>query len=174
MSGAIFSEDFITLLKLHQNLSFAPNGGVEEFSKILDILCQRRKRPRLALEQTTLWNRQIGTEETACLTSLTPSSATVIDGHLNIGKLLQEMKGQILRAPQTNRNDRSIVLWVRVENAIVLLGSDLGEVGDPGRGWSAVLLSGINRPKAQVFKVPHHGSPTSDLDAVWSDLLHPK
>jgi hypothetical protein len=55
----------------------------------------------------------------------------------------------------------------------LLLGSDLEETGHPGTGWSVILGSSTYpQGKASVFKIPHHGSQTSDQPQVWQDMLH--
>ena len=105
------------------------------------------------------------------IVALSPSSATVLKGHLNIGKLLQDAARYRGRMPSGNRNDRSVVLWVRLGHAVALLGSDLEETGGREEGWSAIVLSDIKRKTASAFKVPHHGSKTSHLDSVWTKLL---
>jgi beta-lactamase superfamily II metal-dependent hydrolase len=174
ISGAVFCEDFITLIQLYRDSGFGRGGGVQEFAKVLEILKKRNKKPKLVVEQTTIWNRDKDGTEEACLVALTPSSATVIDGHLHLHELLRTSQTQNLRLIETNRNDRSIVLWLKIGSAVALFGSDLEEVGDNNRGWSAVLLSSVGRSKSQLFKVPHHGSETAHEDRVWSDLLVPK
>ena len=173
-SAAFFSEEFITLIELYKQFQIGVGGGVKEFARTLEILLERRKKPFLAMEQMTIWNAFRDGKEAASLVALSPSSATIIEGHLNIGTLLQEAQLQNLRVTETSRNDRSVVLWLRAGNAIALLGSDLEETGAKDQGWSAVLLSTVERPKAQIFKVPHHGSITGHVDQVWSDLLVPQ
>jgi hypothetical protein len=170
VSGAVFCREFLTLIRLYDNSQFVSGPSVKEYAKILEILSKRGKQPLLAQQQMTIWNRNVGDQEVACLISLAPSSAEVINGHKNIAKMLKH--GQLA---ETNRNERSVVLWLKVENAIVLLGGDLEEVNDKDRGWSAIILSDVKRPKAQLFKVPHHGSSTSHNQQIWSDLLvaHP-
>lgn len=172
-SAAIFSEEFLTLIELYKQIQFGVGGGVKEFARIIEILLQRQRKPLLAMERMTIWNSLRDGREVASLVALTPSSATIIEGHLNIGQLLQDARAQNLRVTETSRNDRSVVLWLRAGNAIALLGSDLEETGAKDQGWSAVLLSPVERPKAQIFKVPHHGSITGHVDQVWSDLLVP-
>ncbi|MHA3703751.1 MBL fold metallo-hydrolase [Jatrophihabitans sp. YIM 134969] len=67
-------------------------------------------------------------------------------------------------------NELAIALWVQAGNASILLGSDLTN-GPERCGWSAVLATFAPAQKASLFKVPHHGSPTSQNDEVWSQLL---
>ena len=61
------------------------------------------------------------------------------------------------------------MLWVGVEDVVVLLGSDLEK-----RGWIEILQS-EERPtsKASVFKVPHHGSESAHEPDAWKRMLNP-
>jgi hypothetical protein len=54
----------------------------------------------------------------------------------------------------------------------LLLGADLEEDGDSDLGWSAIV-SMNERPqgKAQIFKIPHHGSKNGHYRPVWDLML---
>jgi beta-lactamase superfamily II metal-dependent hydrolase len=171
VSGAVFSEEFITLIKLRDNFDFGVSAGVAEFTKVINVLLDQNRELSFAYEQQTLWNRRDSGHETASLVALAPSSATVIDGHLSVAHLLHQQSELSLSLPETDRNHRSVVLWLKVGNAVALLGSDLMQVDDNSRGWSAILSSAVSREKGQVFKVPHHGSETSHNERIWRDLL---
>ena len=69
-------------------------------------------------------------------------------------------------------NEVSVAMWVRIRETDILLGADLEESGQTGRGWIAVLDSS-ERPqgRAAVFKVAHHGSITGHHDRIWTELL---
>jgi beta-lactamase superfamily II metal-dependent hydrolase len=166
VSGALFGKEFLTLIRLYNNAHFTTTSDVKEYAKVLDILESRKKQPILASQQMTLWNRNNAGNEVAALVALAPSNAELIEGHRNVADMLTSKQ---LR--DTNRNHRSVVLWLRVENAVALLGSDLEELNDKQRGWSAIILSEVKRSKAQVFKVPHHGSSSSHHDQIWTELL---
>lgn len=166
VSGAVFCEDFLTLISLYNNSNFGTGINVKEYAAVLKILDERGKKPVLAKEQMTVWNSLKDGKEVASLVTLAPSNAEVINGHKNIAKMYESKK-----LIETNRNERSVVLWLKIENAIALLGSDLEEIEEKDRGWSAIILSDVKRPKAQLLKVPHHGSQTSHNEKIWSDLL---
>jgi hypothetical protein len=64
------------------------------------------------------------------------------------------------------------VLWVEVSNHKILLGSHLEKTADPSTGWSIILNdSNVTLGKAQVFKIPHHGSENAQHPDVWRELL---
>ena len=59
------------------------------------------------------------------------------------------------------------LLWIRVGNVVLLLGSDLEKPG-----WVEILQD-KERPqgKASAFKVPHHGAASAHVPGVWTGLL---
>jgi hypothetical protein len=77
-----------------------------------------------------------------------------------------------VRFPQLHENDSSVASWVAIGEIQLLLGADLEEHHQSGRGWTAVLASST-RPAgvACLFKIAHHGSGTGHHDQVWSQML---
>ncbi len=67
-------------------------------------------------------------------------------------------------------NELAIALWVEAGDKRLLLGADLLK-GPKGSGWNAVMVGFRPDLKAEVFKVPHHGSGSAYLQGVWSGLL---
>ena len=106
----------------------------------------------------------------ARVTALSPSSAAVLRARKALARGLAK-EGQRPKLAATDPNEMSIALWVEWGSThAALLGADL--LTGPARcGWQAVLASHAPNQKAQVFKVPHHGSPTAHHDGVWADLL---
>src|SRR5205807_10239936 len=88
--------------------------------------------------------------------------------------LVADSPNQAVRVQERNPNNNSVVLWVEVGSAIALLGADLEVTADQNTGWVAILDASV-RPfgRAEVFKVPHHGSQTGHDDRVWSEMLEP-
>jgi len=82
--------------------------------------------------------------------------------------------GERIRAqiPIENRNQLSVVVWVDYGPIRVCLGADL-EIGDnPKSGWSAIIANRTQLDgRADVFKIPHHGSRDAFSHAVWDDML---
>ena len=120
-SGAVFTEDFATLVRISNSSRTNFAGGVREFGNVFDTLKKRGKQLKLVMAQTTIWNCLRNGQEDAALIALSPSTATIIDGHLNIAQLVRGVKSQNLRPVDTSRNARSIVLWLRIQNALALL-----------------------------------------------------
>jgi hypothetical protein len=107
--------------------------------------------------------------------ALAPTHATVSDGFAALGVVPPEAEGvDVVRGVDPNMC--SVVLLISTGVHRMLLGADL-ECGRAGRGWIGVVASeeivrlGLRDAPAQVIKVPHHGSPDAQLDAVWDELL---
>ena len=83
-------------------------------------------------------------------------------------KIKQTQRRAIVRGP----NHVAIVLFIEVGSESILLGSDLEETTDPLTGWSVIVASRARPQKrAQVFKIPHHGSVTAHNDDVWTLMV---
>ena len=71
------------------------------------------------------------------------------------------------RIPRLSPTEASVALWVDFGDFKLLLGGDLDK-----RGLMAVAVDQARPPgRASVFKIPHHGSESSDEPAVWHQLL---
>jgi beta-lactamase superfamily II metal-dependent hydrolase len=109
------------------------------------------------------------------ITALSPSHHTVTLGHFSVASGYQMAEGhQRRRLVARSPNQTAVVLHARVGAVVALLGADLEEDGNPKTGWQAVVSSHL-RPssKASVYKVAHHGSPNSDHEDIWTQLLEP-
>src|SRR5256885_15795816 len=104
--------------------------------------------------------------------TLSPSSGAIQHALHGFAALMPRFKSQKGRIVTQGPNDAAVVLLVQAGPHAVLLGADLEWVGDPLRGWNAVVSSST-RPKvmAHTFKVAHHGSKDADHDGVWTQLL---
>jgi hypothetical protein len=165
ISAALLSDEFEALVELYDEEAGA-NSGVKGFAGVLRCLRDRGQEPKFLSEHTRL---MVGPQDCE-LIARSPSSATVIDAHVELKRFLYEEAGPGARMFEVNRNHRSIVLHLKMRQAVVLLGSDLQN--QPGaRGWTAILETGNRYENASIFKVAHHGSEDSDDDRIWSELL---
>lgn len=120
------------------------------------------------------WPSPDGTGQNRCtITALSPSDRefTLFLEQLAASRPqpTQPKRAAVPSAP----NLVSVVLHIKFENVSVLLGADMETHHDPARGWTAAVaearLAGLGR--ADVLKVPHHGSLTGHHEEVWRDLL---
>lgn len=176
-STSLRNDEFLTLVHGLGKRSMMTNSGVEEFPQIIQLLKQRvqssrpeSRGPEFAIADRLLWRRE-GSLPVE-IYALSPSSATIALGYGEIAQLLPSDLQPKRRAIALRPNRAAVVLWVRVADIALLLGSDLEETGDLATGWSAIVGSNT-RPagRASVFKIPHHGSVTADHPSIWSEML---
>ncbi|MGA7577354.1 MAG: MBL fold metallo-hydrolase [Desulfobaccales bacterium] len=182
-SAAMGSREFETLVSAYRRRSMMVSTGVKEFLEILNILEERGNKrppnyPRLAIADRLLWCSKPSPGETgySCeIHSLSPSDPSVIKSKIEIDNLIPVSGETKRRVPVIGPNHAAVVLLVRIGDDQILLGSDLEELGDAGRGWSAIISS-QTRPqgKASFFKIPHHGSANADHPEIWLKLLEPE
>lgn len=184
-SGALKSDEFLSLVSLYGNRSMMENTGVEEMSKSITVL-QKRKRylgkrfvsPKFATAGRCLWRNSFGNSHSqyeCSIHSLSPSDAAILGAYLDIDRLLPAVKEPKRRIMSTTPNHAAVALWVSIGNHNILLGSDLEETNESNTGWS-VIVSSTTRPigKASFFKIPHHGSCNAHHPQVWTEMLEEK
>lgn len=75
------------------------------------------------------------------------------------------------RARVPSPNESSVVVWLQIGEIAILLAGDLEEAGTL-KSWSSIVAStGRPQTKAQILKIPHHGSQNAHHPAVWSLML---
>jgi hypothetical protein len=168
-SIALRSEEFAVLTELMKDSAFISKTGVAEFGRMFDVLSERRSH-LWAVGDKRLWTRS-GTE--CSVWALSPSNMAVTLSLRGFATLLPtspgDPKGRVI---SLSPNHAAVVLLIEIGDVRVLLGADLEETGDDETGWTAILSSS-GRPTgvAEVFKVPHHGSPDADQPRVWEEML---
>ncbi len=144
-------------------------SGVDEMRRTLELLKPGNGRPAAlwSVEGLPLFRR---TDPRCEVTALAPGQRALSIAYQQIAPLVRE--GVRGRVPKPNENLGAVVLWVQVGDVSLLLGADLEETPDPQTGWTAVCDCAM-RPggRAEVFKVPHHGSKNGHQHRVWDELL---
>ena len=105
------------------------------------------------------------------LESLSPSDPTIRFALAEIGGYLPQVGKPQHRIVKPAPNHTSVVIWVKAGPVRALLGADLEHTATTDQGWTAVLNCHGDPVPAHLFKVPHHGSPTSDNVVVWEEML---
>lgn len=177
-SAALNSNEFFSFVYSLAGRPMMTNSGVEEFSKIIQILKDRIEstRPESRGPEWAVADRPL----LKCLPpyipctvhALSPSSATMTLALNEIAQEIPSDRETKRRAVALRPNQVAVVLWIAIENISILLGADLEETKDSGTGWS-VIVDSTTKPsgRACVFKVPHHGSSSADQPKVWSEML---
>ena len=160
---ALLKDEFLSLLSVHEEYLDTPAGsGVNELFTVFNLLVQRGE-----ISQFAIANRLLLDAGGYTVKALSPSDRTVHIFLQRLRTLVAELGEKYRRLPRLERNDASVVLLVEANESAVLLGGDLERPG-----WLDILADDQNPgAKADVFKVPHHGSETAQVDQIWTDLL---
>ncbi len=184
ISSVLKVGEFLKLVALYRRRTVMESSGLDEFSRLFQLLEARKqqrvrvKPPGFALMDRLLYREPIElASETveAKVYALSPSDASVLQAKLTFAELLPEERERKKRLVSPAPNLASVVLWVEVGNHKMLFGADLERTTDPKTGWSVILSdSTVISGKANVFKIPHHGSGNAHHEGVWSRLLLPE
>ncbi len=178
-SGALQQEGFAELVGAASD-ALPRQSGVDEFAAILGLLettqlKEPRRRvvsPKWAVEHRELLNLSAaGRPFSATVKALSPSDATLTIAFGEIARLLPKAGETPRSVPNITPNHTSVVVWVEVGPWTALLGADLIHNHRAGEGWMAVVACHQNWPRAEFFKVPHHGSQNADYPQVWTQML---
>ena len=179
-SAALNSRDFLEMVAGAPS-TLMESPGVGEFREILKIVEDRAPHParlgsaapRLAKENTRLLRRESSAAACAAeVHALSPSDGALRLSWREIAQSFPQLGQPKRRAVALSPNQVAVALWVVVGEARLLLGSDLEESGSETLGWRAIINSATRPPgRAQVFKVPHHGSGNAHSEAVWQQML---
>ena len=166
-ASALGNREFLAAVGALEGRHLSSAGsGIREIHRVFSRLGQRtpRQTPKFALANCRIFD-QGGCQ----IWTLSPSDSNYAAFLRTIGSLIPSGGQSKGRVPDPSPNEVAVVLWVRIENLVVLLGSDLERPG-----WAEILQS-AGRPtsKASVFKVPHHGSKNAHDPAVWTRMLEP-
>jgi hypothetical protein len=181
-SAAVDVEDFYRIVR---ELS-GTGAGTDEFAGLFNELVQRlptntrdaAATPVWALSGRPLLRVPLGeAKPRAEVIALSPSDVALALAHVRLGEELEKHRSSPLtrRLVDQSPNEAAIALWIRAGAFDVLLGSDLEESSNPRDGWHAVVAdhAAAGRPRAQLFKVAHHGSNNADSADVWDSMLVP-
>ena len=164
-SSVLRDKEFLAVIGAleYRHLS-AAGSGLREIFNVFSRLSQVKSQPTLAIA-----NRPIYRQGRCEICSLSPNDANFLTFLRNVGNLLPKEGESKRRISSISPNDVAVVLWIKADDLVVLLGSDLEK-----RGWVEILQS-TTRPAgmASAFKVPHHGSENAHEPDVWKRMLEP-
>ena len=137
-------------------------SGTQELYKVMSLLSERVSPRNFAIA-----NRRIFSLDDCEVWTLSPSDTTFDAFLREIGRLLPREGETKRRVTTLMPNKIAVVLLIEINEAVILLGSDLER-----QGWLEILdVRGRPNCKASVFKVPHHGSQNAHEDRVWNEML---
>lgn len=151
------------------------SSGVDELQAVAQTQQLQSRWPfRVAKLNSRLLSHPVGLLSHGCaidVEALSPSDRDSVE-FINTIVSETERKRPGRWAMPFDENDVSVALWVSVGDFRVLLGADLTTYADQNRGWGAIFSSPVRLTgRADIFKIPHHGSKNAHCDAVWSDLV---
>ncbi|MCY3874702.1 MAG: hypothetical protein OXF88_10470 [Rhodobacteraceae bacterium] len=177
-SNAFTKEEFLALLYSYEDQPVGKiDRGGTEFLKCLQHAQKAGRQIKPLSEDTVVIDFDAGVlahKQRVELRALSPSSAQFFDFLRRCPSYVNDNIGEPkTRLVAPRRNDLSVAMLFSIGEQAVLLGADLEEVGDPEKGWQAVVkLRGPREHLAHIHKIPHHGSSGAHLGQVWQSLLH--
>lgn len=176
LSTALNRDEFMTLVAADEEAMILRHSGVREMARLMKTLASRTKKPEFAHAERRLYRRAAQPGIPPCeVWTLSPSSGSVLDALAEFANYTPRAGGPRLAVPRPARNPSSVVVWVEVADTRILLGADLERSSDVNKGWTAIVRSGARPPgRAQLVKIPHHGSIDAHDSEMWSELLVPE
>ncbi len=163
LANVLCEKEILVAAHALEDRDFSGSGsGLRELYHVISQLKHASSRGIFATADRRLFLRG------ACeIWSLSPSDSSYLKFLQTIGGLLPSEGDSPTRIPSQSPNEVSVVLWVKINDIAVLLGSDLEK-----RGWAQILQRTTRPPgKASAFKVPHHGSKNAHEPGVWEQML---
>lgn len=171
-SAAFKKTEFISFAIANQSVDPSPLArATKEIVSVLRMVRGRGMEPKYVGPDRLLYaGLTHGASGCSRIFSLSPSDKRIGEFLSNVAMQMASAGEPRRRASDLAPNALSVALLVEVPNGALLLGGDLEET--PGRGWTTILAhSEVATVRANVFKVPHHGSETGECGEVWETLL---
>ena len=162
-ASALGKEDFLSILGALENRPATPGGsGARELYRVFSSLEGRSATCKHAIADRLIFN-----QDDCEIWSLSPSDSMFRRFLHQMSDLLPETGQPKRRISSFQPNDAAVVLLIKVNETVMLLGADLER-----KGWLEIIddaeQSGF---RASMFKVPHHGSKTAHEVRVWEEML---
>jgi hypothetical protein len=173
-SAALEDRNFVGLITALGQRPMMESSGADEFHRIFALLRARAASRRAVTPKWAAANRILYEDPSRNVEvrSLSPSDAAQTLALQEIGNLMPREGTPKRRVVARTPNENSVVLWIRSSERRVLLGADLETSPNPAVGWTAIIDSASGAEgRAEIFKVPHHGSANADDPRVWSEKL---
>jgi hypothetical protein len=175
----LLKEEFVIYVEEMCKGGLATSGAkLANFRRAIRAVKKRDSVFRYALAGKLLLNFGTGVQASHgafTVTALSPSDLEYQIFLQEIGKLRPRAREPKRAAVARTPNLAAVVLHVQRGDDAMLLGADLETSGNPLRGWTAVVTEALrlSMSRAQVVKVPHHGSYSSHHPEMWTKLLSP-
>lgn len=150
-------------------------GGVrstKEFKECTKIL-KKRNIPANRLNSNMIVYKESYLNVDFELFALSPSDFVIEQFDLEISNIIKRVFEKKLSIVNETPNDKCVVLLLKFGNQRVLLGADLEVGNSPNQGWIDILDNSLvtDHIKAQVYKIPHHGSDNGYHSRIFEELV---
>jgi Metallo-beta-lactamase superfamily len=173
-SAALESRTFVELITALDQRPMMQSSGADEFHRIFAVLKARAASGRTVTPTWAAVDRILYEDlpRNIEVRSLSPSDAAQTLALREISTLMPHPGSPKRRLVARTPNENSVVLSVRVSDRCVLLGADLETSTNPAVGWTAIVDAHSRAAaRAEIFKIPHHGSSNADDPRVWKNLV---
>ena len=174
-SGARVGISSVFTLREAKQFVSAYSGLAAELSRgtkeLYDVIKNHHKRIEpLSINRVALTGG--GVDFSYAVTALSPTDGFFLSAqYYFLGSLPVLGGGSPLKeAPSFLPNNEAVAIHIKIGDLCILLGSDLET---DHQGWTALVAHPeIQKlPKAEIYKVAHHGSLTAECPQVWDSLL---
>ena len=146
----------------------ASTASTIEITKCLEIVKLRNLQIKAAAQDRLLLKLSF-----AKIYSLSPSDFVINEFNNEISTLITEYGASNRKVIIQTPNEKSVALYITVNNYGVLLGSDLEVSTNKNKGWICILDNcQCFETRASLFKIPHHGSINGYHPRIWNELLN--
>ena len=173
-SAAMTKKEFIAMVATYETRNLMKcSSGVKEIFEVTNSLHGKTIINALADRRIyTLPASQSGHGNECRLTTLSPSDEQFSKFLYEMTNLMPDVNETKSRVVSQAPNHIATVIWIEIGDNNILLGSDLENSKNDTLGWAAIINSN-NKPKgkANIFKIPHHGSSNGHNDNVWKQMI---
>ena len=148
--------------------------STEEINRCLNIIDSEQRKCILASQDKSIFFSSDEREKYKCsVCALSPSDEVLRNYGIELTKMMEEISSN-RKITDQSPNEKSVVLLISVNNYSVLLGGDLEVSPNNKKGWICIVENSTSvkeKPKASLFKIPHHGSETGYHERIFKELL---
>jgi beta-lactamase superfamily II metal-dependent hydrolase len=166
-------QKFLYLCELdHTKTEKGSISSTNEFAKCLQIVSSRNQYTLSANFNTIVFCEK--NQMDFVLYALSPSPKTVNDFKHEISQLITDFGESNIAMPNNSPNDKSVALLLTFGDHSVLLGADLEQGNCENTGWRHILrkCNLVGNNKANLYKIPHHGSHNGYLGEIFEVLVN--
>lgn len=155
-------KNFLLLIGIDEKIN-SKSGirATKEFAKCIGIINERESKSVVIRLNANAAIYQDKTNDILFeMYALSPSETVVQKFDSKIGSLIKEVGTEKRAIVHINPNETSVAILIKLLDQRMILGSDLEIGSHPDEGWNDVVnnVVVIDEIKAQLYKVPHHGS----------------